>query len=255
VKQLSAAYGGGNLLNKNRKLIDYSALATQTAYVFMYVASHADFLAQVFAKADAVDALTPLKQEEVRVTSMGGGPGSDLLALVQTIRLMPAEVRPRRIHYRVLDKQPNWHEILQTVAIQQRGTIHIELSFERMDVTVPEQWQGMSTENDDLLIMNFFVSEVCKLREADSVRKCLKKALKNMKKESIVVFNDNNFPSCFEYFDHRSASAGNFSRSVSESSRLNAEPSFDDFFRECMDRFERTPKLTSNAAYRVLRRL
>jgi len=61
VQQLITAYGGGNLLNKNRKLIDYSALATQTAYVFRYLASHADFLAQVFAKADSVDALTPLK--------------------------------------------------------------------------------------------------------------------------------------------------------------------------------------------------
>lgn len=251
---LNASYGGRNLLDRNRKLIDYGALATQAAYVFMYVAGHADILGQVFAKAQEADALSCLGQEELRVTSFGGGPGSDLLALVHVIRSLPAKIRPKRIRYRVLDKQPNWHEILQIVAKRQRGTMELEVSFEQVDVTVPDQWEHVTCENDDILLMNFFVSEVCKLREAASVRKCLKRVLKTMKSDSVVIFNDNNFPSCYEYFDERCAAAGGFLRLVVESGRLDAEPNFDEFFKECMVRFERTPKLTSNAAFRVLRR-
>lgn len=248
----NAAYGGGNLLKQNRRLIDYGDLSTQAAYVFMYVAGHADFLHTVFRQGYAQGAFAGLQKPEIRVTSVGGGPGSDLLALVRILREIPPDQRPTRMHYRVLDKQPNWHEILQTVANSQQGTIDIELSFETIDVTIPEQWNAATCNNDDLLIMNFFVSEVCRLREAASVRGCLNHLLNTLSAGAAIVFNDSNFPSCYEYFDQRVAAVGGFSRPVVESNRLDAGPNFNNFFRECMVRFGRTPKLSSNAAYRVL---
>jgi hypothetical protein len=108
-----AAYGNGNLLRHNRKLIDYSDLATQAAYIFMYVAAHADFLHMVLNRGREEGAFRGLKKPEIQVTSLGGGPGSDLLALVRILRMIRPDERPRVIRYRVLDKQPNWHEILQ----------------------------------------------------------------------------------------------------------------------------------------------
>ena len=50
VRGFSTAYGNGALLERNRALIDYGSLATQAAYVFMYVAGHADFLNQVLTR-------------------------------------------------------------------------------------------------------------------------------------------------------------------------------------------------------------
>lgn len=249
-----ASYGGSNLLQRNRKLIDYGDLAAQTAYVFMYVAGHADFLSQVMAKGLAAGAADIFQRDALTVTSLGGGPGSDLLALVDLVRSLPAEGRPRQIRYRVLDKQPNWHEILKTVSESQRGTLDIELVFEEVDVTIPALWQSVTCKDDHLLIMNFFVSEVCKLREANSVRQCLENVLATLRSGSVFVFNDSSFPSCYEYMDARSSAAGGFRRLVAENARLDATPDFDEFFRDCLVRFERTPKLGSNAAYRVLRR-
>ena len=248
------AYGNGNLLQRNRKLIDYGDLATQAAYVFMYVAGHADFLHQVLKRGLEERAFEGLQKAEVQVTSFGGGPGSDLLALIRILRAINPDLRPRLIRYRVLDKQPNWHEILQTVADSQRGTFDIEISFESVDVTVPDQWRNVSCEADDMLIMNFFVSEVCRLREAASVRGCFERQLGSLPAHSITVFNDSAFPSCYEYFDNRVAAVGGFDRPVVESRRLDARPEFDELFRACMVRFGRTPKLGSNAAYRVLRK-
>ncbi len=254
ILNFSTAYGNGNLLKTNRKLIDYGALSTQAAYVFMYVAGHADFLFSVLQRGREEGAFDGLDQDEIRVTSIGGGPGSDLLALVRLLRTLRPDERPRLVKYRVLDKQPNWHEILLTVAESQRGTIDIEVSFQSIDVTDPDTWHGAGCKNDDLLIMNFFVSEVCKLREAASVKKCLKKLLGSVRTDATVVFNDSNFPSCYKYFDDRVESVGGYARLVSESLRLDANPDFDEYFRDCMARFGRTPKLGSNAAYRVLKK-
>lgn len=252
ILSFNSAFGNGNLLLRNRKLIDYGDLATQAAYVFMYVAGHADFLHMVMRRGKDEGAFTSLKKPEIRVTSIGGGPGSDLLALVHYLRSLTPDERPQLIRYRILDKQPNWHEILQTVAHFQRGTFDVEVTFEPVDVTIPVQWQDVSCASDDLLIMNFFVSEVCRLREAASVRSCFESLLISLRHDSVVVFNDSAFPSCYEYFDNRIAAVGGFRRLVAESVRLDAHPDFDELFRECMVRFGRTPKLGSKAAYRVL---
>jgi hypothetical protein len=249
-----ASYGSGNLLQANRKLIDYGDLATQTAYVFMYVAGHADFLFQVLMRAQEQVGAPLSDKPEMRITSLGGGPGSDLFALVRLIRMLSPENRPRRIVYRVLDKQPNWHEILRTVADLQQGTIEIEVKFEALDVTVPEQWQATNCAEDDMFIMNFFISEVCRLRQATSVRQCLEHLLRSLPSNAAVIYNDSAAYTFYTYFDDLVSRVGGLTRIVHESCRLDASTDFDEFFKECMVRFGRTPKLGSNAAYRVLRR-
>jgi hypothetical protein len=243
------------LLDRNRKLIDYSSLPVQMAYAFMYVGANSNCLTQILTTAEAAAQQPIFIGPEMRVTSWGGGPGSDLLALVTTLRNTLPDERPRKIIYRVLDKQPNWHEILKTVAKLQAGTIEIEVSFEAVDVTIPDQWKGISNEHDDILIMNFFVSEVCSLRESKSVRECLSASLRSLKSGSVLVFNDSNAYSFHSYFDNLTGTVGGFGALVSESGQLDVSPDFDDFFRHCMGRFDSTsPKLTSNAAYRVFRK-
>lgn len=254
IVDFGTSYGGGNLLQPNRKLIDYGDLATQAAYVFMYVAGHADFLAQVLRKGQEAWGAGLFRKPEMRITSLGGGPGSDLLAVVSLARSLPPDERPSKICYRVLDKQPNWHEILRTVAASQLGTIDIEVTFEAMDVTIPAQWQHVSCAADDMLIMNFFVSEVCRLQKAGSVRRCLSQALRSLPAGAAMVFNDSAAYTFFTYFDNLVQQVGGFSRLLVESGRVDAEPDFDEIFREGMVRFGRTPKLGSNAAYRVMRR-
>jgi hypothetical protein len=129
------------------------------------------------------------------------------------------------------------------------------LSFEPVDVTIPDQWRHATCQEDDLLIMNFFVSEVCRLREAASVRGCFESLLRSLRSEATLVFNDSAFSSCYDYFDNCATAVGGFERPVVESRRLDAQSDFDEFFWECMVRFGRTPRLTSNAAYRVLKKL
>jgi hypothetical protein len=214
----------------------------------MYVAGHADFFEQVLSQAT----VPLLGQNEVRVTSLGGGPGSDLLAVIQYLRSLAADNRPTKIHYRVIDKQPNWHEISTMVAHLQSGTIDIDVSFVSADVTKSEVWDTLTCANDDLVILNFFVSEVCKLKAAAQVRKNLQSFISSIRSVSSLVYNDSVAYTFYTYFDSIVASVGGFSRNVFENSRLDATADFDDVFRNAMDRFGRTPKLTSNAAFRIL---
>ena len=238
---------------RDRKLIDYSSLPVQMAYAFMYVGANANCLFQVMKAGSAAFEAQSLSKPDIQVTSLGGGPGSDLLALVGMLRTLSPDVRPRRVRYRVLDKQPNWHEILGIVARLQQGTVEIDVSFEAVDVTIPDQWRGVSCNQDDLLIMNFFVSEVCSLKEARSVRDCLTAQLASLSAGSALVFNDSNAFTFHDYFDKLYRSVGGFSAIASQNEQLTVPPDFDEFFNECMARFDATtPKLTSNAAFRVL---
>lgn len=241
------------LRDRQRKLIDYGSLPVQMVYAFMYVGANANCLYQVLASSEQASGRSILTRPEMRVTSWGGGPGSDLLALAGLLRRSPPDQRPRKIRYRVLDKQPNWHEILLTVARMQSGTVDIEVTFEAVDVTIPDQWSAVSTDLDDMLIMNFFISEVCSLKLAKSVWDCLTASLVSLKAGSALVFNDSNAYTFHSYFDDLSGRVGGFATLVSENEQLNVAPDFDEFFRQCMGRFDSaTPKLASNAAYRVL---
>lgn len=244
------------LRTRDRKLIDYSTLPVQMAYAFMYVGANANCLFQVFDSAEALQNNYIFRGPEMKITSWGGGPGSDLLALVSLLRKLAPDQRPKKISYRVLDKQPNWHEILKTVAHLQLGTVEIEVLFEAVDVTVPDQWKSISNEQDDMLIMNFFISEVCSLRLEKSVKDCLAASLGSLRKDSILIFNDSNAYSFYSYFDSLTARVDGFTALISENELLRVTPDFDDFFNECMGRFDSTsPKLASNAAYRVMKRL
>lgn len=243
------------LRDRNRKLIDYSTLPVQMAYVFKYVASHADFLTQVMRQTPATGNDGTLSGRALRITSLGGGPGSDLLAVIRLIKDLRPEVRPRSIRYRVLDKQPNWHEALNIVAASQRASIDLELEFERIDVTVEADWIGSSLESDDIVILNYFVSEVCSLREAGSVKRCFRHLLGSMSQGAVLVYNDSSAYSFYSFFDDRIRLAGGFSSIVADEEKLFvSEYDFDDFYKDFMVRFDRNPKQHSSAVFRVLRK-
>lgn len=61
--------------------IDYSAVATQYAYLFKYAGSRACAVFSIFSKSQTLRRLFDAPQ--LTVTSLGGGPGSDLVGLLR----------------------------------------------------------------------------------------------------------------------------------------------------------------------------
>ena len=79
--------------------------------------------------------------------------------------------------------------------------------------------------------------------------------LKSLSEGCTLIFNDSNAFTFYSYFDGLRQRTGGFSALVSESGLLKVAGDFDDFFNEGIGRFETTPKLSSNAVYRVLKRI
>ena len=84
------------LRDRTRKLIDYGSLPVQMAYAFMYVGANANCLNQVLKAAEIASGHPLLTGPEMRVTSWGGGPGSDRsLSLLLCAILIQTSARRR----------------------------------------------------------------------------------------------------------------------------------------------------------------
>jgi hypothetical protein len=125
------------LRNANRDLIDYNDLATQAAYVFRYVLGHADFVHD-FLKHARVSTGKPLfKDEEIWVTSIGGGPGSELLGLLKYLSENDGEPKITKIVYTVIDKEKNWEHVVDMFIDEVDTEIEVDLYFQTCDVSAP----------------------------------------------------------------------------------------------------------------------
>ena len=68
---------------ENRGEIDYESLSTQTAYVYAYAIGRAEFTYQLL-KRYRVELGQPIfRNKEARITSLGGGPGSEIAGVVK----------------------------------------------------------------------------------------------------------------------------------------------------------------------------
>jgi hypothetical protein len=80
---LSEYYGNQNLRNPDRELVDYSGLPTQAAYTFMYAIGRADFTYQLLSRFRQALGKPLFNKSSLNVTSVGGGPASELVGLVR----------------------------------------------------------------------------------------------------------------------------------------------------------------------------
>src|SRR5215813_13000299 len=66
---------------------DYSEAVTRFAYIYVYVTSHANIVYQLLRRCSLCPSCSPLidllKQGQVLVSSIGGGPGSDFLGILK----------------------------------------------------------------------------------------------------------------------------------------------------------------------------
>ena len=94
MQYLSQSYG--QLSSTDREPVDYKDPSTRFAYVFKYVASHGDYVVQVLeALSKELDG--PIFDPgKIRVSCIGGGPGSDIIAILKYLdEGSPGSIRAR----------------------------------------------------------------------------------------------------------------------------------------------------------------
>lgn len=251
---LEASYR--ELRNANRDLINYSDLATQAAYVFRYVLGHADFIYDFLCLIRNNLGAPIFSDEEIWVTSIGGGPGSELLGLLKYLKEVKGEPKINKIVYTVIDKESNWEHVVESFVDLVETDIDINLVFQNFDFSSPIIPEGVTLEYEELVIMSFFISEICSLPNGATVSKSLESLLSTMKDDSLLLYNDSDAYSFYTFLNGRVRGAKRFEQLLDINAEFKSDtPDYDGVMLEYVEEFDYRPKLSSKAVSKLLRRV
>lgn len=255
LQKLREYYGGRNLLNPHRVLVDYSGLATQAAYIFMYAIGRAEFTFQILRRFRTMSDAPLFSEGVLNISSLGGGPASELVGLIKYLEDPAHGESVSEIFYDVLDKEGDWDELAQLVIESLDSEIVVRPRFISVDITDSQRVGQLSLELDHLVMMSFFISEICELPQAKTVKDNMEKLLSTMRAGGKLFYNDSNAYSFYAYMNGRARSI----KGLTEVHEVQEQIVFDygdpgDTYLTYMAKFDVIPHLTSNALAKFYRR-
>lgn len=244
--QLSASYGS---LRRGSKP-NYSQWPTWVAYIYKYVPAHANFLYQIIQNTPGLP--EKFQTEEIRLCSIGGGPGSDVLAVSKYLARHRLNTPMRA---RVYDRELGWEHVWKLLSSQLSPPLsndQISTSYHLLDLDRPEVWVS-DTEclNANVFTMIFFHSEA---RINDRCSQYLEHIFRRSTKDSVFIFLDNNVPEWYQELDAIAARAGLTLLSEPGACIRNigdAQNEEKTLLEPYRSRFGTDPKLDGNVAWRV----
>ena len=246
------------LASSRKPIIDYSDPATHVAYLYGYVPAHAAFVYRVLLEGRMAASGPLFKGETLRVTSLGGGPGSDLLGLLKYLSRPFAKEPVKRVRIRVLDREDAWKQVCADLVAEAASIgVKIDLTFEQIDVTDPKAAKRVDWSSEDLVAMSFFVSEVSCLDEKKEVKSFFEGAFGDLKDGCLVLYNDNRDSAFRDFLDASLKAAGKFESIVEDDA---ADMRLDnDEQASVLGAFKvrfggRSTKLTGRTSYRLVRK-
>jgi Putative SAM-dependent methyltransferase len=243
------------LRDRDRELIDYSDISTQAAYVFMYAIGRAEFTFQIIDRFSAELDENLFADGHLRVSSIGGGPGSELAGLVKFLESDACDANITRISYQVFDKEQNWENIVEAVRDALETEIEIDLVFELLDVEDTQACQTVNLADQHLVMMSFFISEVCEIQNRNNVIASLNHLLGTISPGAHLLYNDNDAYSFYTFINARTNAARRFNQRGEIQDVISiCAPRFDDIFNDMIERFDRTPHLNSKAVAKLFQR-
>lgn len=250
---LTSSYSG--LTTKDRESVDYKDPATRFAYVYKYVATHGDYVVQLL-----VIALGKLGKvfntDTARVTCIGGGPGSDILAVLKYLSDYANKEPVKKVVCYLLDKEQAWADTWTELDEKIDSTVKLNANFQPLDVTAPGSWQSQRKFLDaDLFTLSYFVSEVYAFDNDGVVSEFWATLFKEAKPGALFIYDDNGNKVFNEYFDKQWQAAGleliEFATNVRLTPRFSEQASELDIYRA---KFGESPKLQGYLSYRILRK-
>jgi hypothetical protein len=108
-KRMAYLTGSYNQLGaSSRKPVDYRDPATRFAYVYKYVTAHADYLVQVMTTLRSELGYSLFTTEDARISCIGGGPGSDIIAALKYLDEAKDKEPVKRVTCYLLDGEQAW---------------------------------------------------------------------------------------------------------------------------------------------------
>jgi hypothetical protein len=187
---------------------DLSDPAIRFAYIYRYTTMHANIVFETIKIEPGLQEL--FKSNELKISCVGGGPGSDLLGVYKYVRhrqlIKPKEKMPN-MTFHLLDKEDAWGESWSDVDAMTKSTISSSTMFRIIDVCDPESWEKHKKFlHADLFTFVYFFSELFSYKQ--KATPFFKNLLENAKKGAkflIIDFVDSGIAS---WYDGLCSSAG-----------------------------------------------
>jgi len=231
--------------------IDYSDPCTQFAYIFKYTATHGNFVYMLLGEAKK---FLPLPgQTDFRLTSLGGGPGSDLIGCLKFFDKLGAPNMKFSTHN--LDKEDDWRLCWSKIVKTCSNTAcadKLHGNFHTIDVTTSSTCTpNKNYMNANVFSMVYFLSEAIKAK--DKSKEFLESFFQAIPEGAFVVFLDNNMPDVYGWFDE--LVKNDFESLITGEQEWM--PDIDEQkskLKKYIDLFAHNPKINANLAFRVVRK-
>lgn len=246
------------LTDPERSVIDYADIATQAAYTYAYAIGRAFFTYELLKNHRAELGEPIFRNDVARVTSLGGGPGSEIAGLVMYILDESNGETVESIKYWVFDKDSEWEHPCQALVDDLSAHIPIKLVYDELDLTNQQDCEAISLEGDDMLILSFVLSELCALDGEKQILEGLRHLYGTIDTGSFIFYNDSDAYSFYNFFNDSKTFVKGFGK-ASQVSEVKKEISFQaDFgptYKAYSLTFDATPHTTSEALSKLLRRV
>ena len=127
------------LISTARAPIDYKNPAVRFAYVYKYTASHGDYLVQLLEILAQQLGGKIFQNDLGRVSCIGGGPGSDVIAIVKYLTDSTANETLNRLTVYLLDKEQAWGDSWTELSMKlPTSSMQLNTVFQQMDVLKPD---------------------------------------------------------------------------------------------------------------------
>lgn len=241
-----------NLTDPNRKPVDYSPPEVRFAYVYYYVGSHSDFVYQTVNRTADILGNALAGRDKIVVTALGGGPGSDLVGLMQYL-VAHEDCALEIVTAYLCDKEQAWADCWTEIGEEVSPDFHLNVNFQPLDVTSPDSWAKQKKFlSADLFLLVYFASEVASL--GDKAKQFWAELSARAKPGALMLVIDNN-SDFFNNFITTNLIGDHWEVLRTEALRLT--PSYQEQKTDLGDhltRYGAQPKLTGNLIYWVLRR-
>jgi hypothetical protein len=254
ISYLAESYN--QLTSTVRTPINYKDPAVRFAYVYMYTASHGDYVVQLLGILAEKLAGKIFQNDSGRVSCIGGGPGSDVIAIVKYLTDSTDTETLKRLTVFLLDKEQAWGDSWTELNMKlPTSSLQLNTVFQQMDILKPDWTSQRKFLDADVFTLSYVVSEVFALDDGGVVTQFWQQLFENAKPGAIFLYDDNGTETFNSYFDNQWQTADLeliahgtnerwWPRHSEQKSELNLYT----------DKFQKNPKLRSKLTYRILRK-
>jgi Putative SAM-dependent methyltransferase len=189
------------ILNQvGRVPIDYRDLPTQAAYIYAYAMPRAYYSDEFLRRHRSVLGKSLFNEPEVTVVSFGGGPGSELVGLLNYLDDEELGEPVTSVSYRVYDKDGDWSSVASDVIEKVDSGVKVEMTYHQLDLADGAATSVVDVSDADLIIFSYVMSELCALSDKDVIAKNLNGILAKMRSGAAMLFVESKHTDFIKYF-------------------------------------------------------